>query len=133
MRYDAGYDDQPLKNDEEGVMSKSKGRNLNNRYSQHPGYRQDMGITRFQDFLFEINDRPERQRTDTEMSDEMHQEHPLGVIIHSDYREQRSVRTVRRRYNTGTQNHGPAKTLSLPYWSENGRRSRRAYPDPYVT
>ena len=92
-----------------------------------------MGITRFQDFLFEINDKPERQRTDTELSDEMHAEHPKGVIIHSDYREKRSVRTVRRNYNIGTQNHGPAKTRSLPYWLENDRRVRRPYPEPYVT
>ena len=61
------------------------------------------------------------------------QEHPLGVVIHSDFRETRSVRTVRRRYNTGTQNHGPARKPSLPYWKENGSRIRRAYPEPYVT
>ena len=114
-------------------MSKSKGQNLDNRYSQFPGYSPVMGITKFQDFLFEVNDRPERQRTDTELSEEMHQEHPLGVRIHSDIRETRSVRTVRRRYNTGTQNHGPARKLSLPYWNENGSRIRRAYPEPYVT
>ena len=111
----------------------SVGRNKNNRYSNYPGYSADMGITRFQDFLFEINDKPERQRTDTELSDEMHAEHPKGVIIHSDYREKRSVRTVRRNYNIGTQNHGPAKTRSLPYWLENDRRVRRPYPEPYVT
>ena len=70
-------------------MSKSKGQNLDNRYSQFPGYSPVMGITKFQDFLFEINDRPERQRTDTELSEEMHQEHPLGVRIHSDIRETR--------------------------------------------
>ena len=114
-------------------MSKSKGQNLNNRYSQYPGYSPEMGITKFQDCLFEINDRRERQRTDTELSDEMHQEHPLGVTIYSDFRETRSVRTVRRRFNTGTQNHGPAKKLSIPCWNENGRRIRRAYPEPYVT
>jgi len=74
-----------------------------------------------------------RDRSDLKRSDEMHLEHPLGVIIHNDYRETRSVRTVRRRYNTGTQNHGPAKNLSIPYWDENGRRIRRAYPEPYVT
>ena len=114
-------------------MNKSKGQNLNNRYSQYPGYSPVMGITKFKDFVFEINDRPERQRTDAELSEEMHQEHPLGVLIHSDFREKRSVRTVRRAYNIGTQNHGPATKLSLPYWSENGKRFRRAYPDPYVT
>ena len=111
-------------------MSKSEGQNLNNRYSQYPGYSPEMGITKFQDFPFEINDRPERQRTDTELSEEMHQEHPLGVTIHSDFREKRSVRTVRRRFNTGTQHHGPTKKLSIPYWNENGRRIRRAYPEP---
>lgn len=114
-------------------MSKFTGRNVNDRYSDYLGYSPDMGITRFQDFLFEINDRPERQLTDTELSEEMHDEHPMGVIIHSDFREKRSVRTVRRAYNIGTQNHGPAKKLSVPYWNERGKRVRRPYPEPYVT
>jgi hypothetical protein len=109
------------------------GRNVDRKYSNYPGYDVGMGITRFQDFLFSINDRPERQLTDEELSAEMHEEHPLGRRISADYRERVSVRTVRRRYNSGTQNHGPASTQSWPYWLENGKRVRHAYPAPYVT
>ena len=40
-------------------MSKSKGQNLDNRnrYSQFPVYSPVMNITKFQDFLFEVNGR----------------------------------------------------------------------------
>ena len=109
------------------------GRNVNEKYSGYPGYSTEMGVTKFQDFLYEINDRPERQRIDEELSEEMHEEHPEKKIIHADYRKERSVHSVRRRYNTGTQGHGPAKVPSVPYWLENGKRVRRPYPEPYVT
>ena len=109
------------------------GRNVGGQYSAYPGYNVNMGITRFQDFLFAINDRPERQLTDQELSAAMHEEHPAGRRISSDYREGVSVRTVRRRYNTGSQNHGPAPTPSWPYWLEEGGRVRRCYPEPYAT
>ncbi len=109
------------------------GRNFNGRYSAYPDYNSELGITKFQDFLYKINDRTERQRTDEELSGELHEEHPEGVIIHADHREKRSVRSVRRAYNIGTQGHGPANAPSVPYWLENGRRVRRPYPDPYVT
>lgn len=111
----------------------ARGRNVNGKYSAYPGYDEGIGITKFQDFLFAINDKPERRLTDEELSAAMHEEHPGGKIISPDYRQQVSVRTVRRRYNTGSQNHGPAPRQSWPYWIERGARVRRPYPEPYVT
>ena len=92
-----------------------------------------MGIMKFQDFLFEINDRLDRRLTDEELSEAMQEEHPSGKRISADFREQVSVRTVRRRYNINSQRHGPAPNQSWPYWLENGRRGRRPYPKPFVT
>ena len=105
--------------------SRVRGRNVGRKYSSYRGYSEDMGITRFQDFLFEINDLPERQLTDEELSAALHEEHPTGRRISPDYREPVSVRTVRRRYNTGSQNHGPARLQSWPFVIENGERIRR--------
>jgi len=110
-----------------------QGRNVGGKYSRYPGYSQELGTTKFQDFLFEINDLPERQLTDDELSAAMREEHPTGILIHADYGERRSVRTVRRRYNTGTQGHGPAAKQSLPYWIEKGARVRGPYPDGLTT
>jgi hypothetical protein len=47
-----------------------------------------MGITRFQDFLFEINDQAERRLTDEELSAAMHPEHPWGKRISPDFRKE---------------------------------------------
>ncbi len=109
------------------------GRNVEGKYEGFPGYTQTMGITKFQDFLFEINDRLDRRLTDEELSEAMQEEHPSGKRISADFREQVSVRTVRRRYNINSQRHGPAPNQSWPYWLENGRRGRRPYPKPFVT
>ena len=119
--------------EEQRMGARAIGRNVEGKYSLHPGYSVTMGITKFQDFLFEINDLPGRQLTDEELSAAMHEEHPDGKVISADYRKAVSIRTVRRRFNTGSQKHGPSKSLSWPYWSENGNRVRRPYPDPYVT
>jgi hypothetical protein len=62
-----------------------RGRNTGGKYSGYPGYATEMGITGFQDFLFEINDNPERRLTDAELSAAMREEHPDGAIIHADY------------------------------------------------
>lgn len=113
--------------------SRLVGRNVGGKYSSFAGYSSVMGITRFQDFLFNINDRPDRLLTDEELSAAMHEEHPSGRTISPDHRDAVSVRTVRRRYNTGSQGHGPAIRISWPYWLEQGRRVRRPYPQPYVT
>ena len=110
-----------------------RGRNVGGKYSVFPGYDVNLGITKFQDFLFAINDLPDRRLTDEELSVAMHEEHPEGRRISPSYREKVSIRTVRRAYNTGTQNHGPAIRQSWPYWVENGQRVRRPYPEPYVT
>ena len=58
--------------------------------------------TRFQDWLFEINDRPKRRLTDDELSREMNREHPMGKQI-----PPKQVRSIRSRYNAGSQYHGP--------------------------
>lgn len=84
------------------------------KYSSYPGYDVGMGITKFQDFLFAINDRPERRLIDEELTTAMHDEHPTGKLISPDFRQKVSVRTVRRAYNIGTQNHGPAGAQSWP-------------------
>jgi hypothetical protein len=52
--------------------------------------------------------------------------HPDAAALQL-YAQQRAavyrIRTVRRRYNTGSQNHGPARSLSWPYWiGENDNR-----------
>lgn len=39
----------------------ARGRNVNGKYSAYRGYDEGMGITKFQDFLFAINDNPERR------------------------------------------------------------------------
>jgi hypothetical protein len=92
-----------------------------------------MGITKFQDFLFAINDDAGRQLTDEELSAAMHDEHPWGKRIPYEFGAPGSVRTIRRNYNIGTQGHGPAKRQSWPYWIENGVRVRRPYDEPYLT
>jgi hypothetical protein len=109
------------------------GRNVGGQYSKYGGYDERMGITKFQDFLFAINDDPDRRLTDEELSAAMHEEHPWGKRIPHEYSAPGSVRTIRRNYNIGTQNHGPAKRQSWPYWLENGERVRRPYPDGYLT
>lgn len=108
-------------------------RNVGEQYSKYAGYSANMGITKCQDFLFEINDLPDRQLTDEELSAALHEEHPSGRRISADYHEKVSIRTVRRRYNTNSQGHGPAPRQSWPYWLENGQRVRRPYPEPYLT
>jgi len=112
---------------------RQQGRNANGQYGKYPGYDPSMGITKFQEFLFAINDDPDRQLTDEELSAAMSEEHPNGKVIPPAYEHPASIRTVRRRYNTGSQGHGPAKRQSWPYWMENGRRVRRPYPERYLT
>ena len=60
----------------------------------------------------------------------MAEEHSGNKVIQPDFRTPDSVRSIRRRYNTGSQNHGPATTLSRPYWIE---RVAQDYPDLYRT
>lgn len=107
-----------------------KGRNVGDKYSKYSEYSTELGVTKFQDFLLAINDRPERQLTDEELSEAMAEEHPGNKRIPPDFRMPDSVRSIRRRYNIGSQNHGPAKAMSRPYWIE---RVPRDYPDPYKT
>ena len=92
-----------------------------------------MGITRFQDFLFEINDLPERQLTEEELAP------PCTRSIRP---ADGSHRIIASLYlcalfdadtNTGSQNHGPARRQSWPHVIENGERIRRPYAAPYVT
>jgi len=94
---------------------REQGANVAGRYSKYAGYSRNLGITRFQDLLFAVNDLPDRRRTDEELSHEMREEYPRGKPIPADYRDPRSVRTIRRRYNIGSQHHGPAAKQSRPY------------------
>ena len=78
--------------------------------------------THYQDWLFQINHRKGRHLTDEELANEMNREHPMGKPIPPS-----QVRSIRRRYNAGSQRHGPPAdgSESFPY-DEN--RQKYAYP-----
>ena len=78
--------------------------------------------TAYQDWLFEVNDRPNRRFADDVLAGMMNKEHPMGKPIPPE-----QVRSIRTRYNAGSQNHGPPKSgrPSYPY-NENKRQYR--YP-----
>ena len=72
----------------------------------------------YQDWLFEVNDQPDRRLADDEIAAEMNREHPMGKPIPPEH-----VRSIRARYNAGSQEHGPPPPgcgPSYPY-DENGQ------------
>lgn len=73
-----------------------------------------MGVTQYQDWTFATND--DRRLTDQQISDDWHREFPEAK-----HNSANDVRDIRRRYNIGSQGHGPAKIWSYPY-DEQGRR-----------
>ena len=76
----------------------------------------------YQDWLFEVNDRPDRRFPDDVLADEMNKEHPTGKPIPPE-----QVRSIRARYNAGSRHPVLPKNgrPSYPY-DENGRHYR--YP-----
>lgn len=90
------------------------------------------GIQAYQDYTFMINDRPDRRLDDEQLLEDWRATFPtaIGKVFTGSLRERLEIiRSVRRDYNKGVQNHGhrdpdgkregPAKTVSLPYL--NGR------------
>jgi hypothetical protein len=73
--------------------------------------------TPYQDWLFEMNDRDDRRLADDKIAVAMNEEHPMGKPIPPE-----QVRSIRARYNAGSQGHGPPPTgrPSYPY-DENGQ------------
>ena len=76
--------------------------------------------TPYQDWLFEVNDRPDRRFPDDVLADEMNKEHPTGKPIPPE-----QVRSIRARYNAGSRHPVLPKNgrPSYPY-DENGRQYR---------
>jgi len=60
--------------------------------------------TAYQNWLFEVNDRPDRRFPDDVLAAEMNREHPRGKPIPPE-----QVRSIRARYNAWSQHHGPPK------------------------
>jgi hypothetical protein len=61
-----------------------------------------MARMQYQDWLFEVNDRPDRRLTDGEIAEEMNREHPTGKRIPA-----AQVQSIRACYNAGRNGHGP--------------------------
>ncbi len=69
-----------------------------------------MARMQYQDWLFEVNDRPDRRLTDDELAQEMNREHPLGKAIPGS-----QVQSIRACYNAGRNGHGPPRNGKLSH------------------
>ncbi len=70
-----------------------------------------MARMQYQDWLFEVNDEPDRRLTDAALAKEMNREHPMGIRIPG-----KQVQSIRACYNAGRNGHRPPR---------NGRQSHR--------
>jgi hypothetical protein len=89
------------------------------RPAKYIGKTTGMGVTEYQDFTFRNND--DRRLTDEELSDDWRREFPK-----SKYVPPRQIPSIRRRYNIGSQGHGPAFRWSYPYRPD---KTPYEYPD----